>query len=211
MKNHRVFLFSLGLMLCLNFAVHAGVIPHYKLIQPQSPDKKSLIQELNNWRDEVEDFEDKNDRNTTMKLDLLYRLTFLVERRYDGSEASLIRILHFMGELDDQGEKNPEEKEFVQHLLEAIDKARERQEPLWLFIKTYVDDSEIMKPKSFDKFSQEREYINNFENERAKSLSDDEIEALRAQLGEPIENKEVKEPSIEQTETKAPEEAPKAE
>lgn len=142
--------------------------------------KTELLREISEWQEEITEFEDLTDKDSQVKQDWLYRMQFLIERRYDGSEPSLLRILKFMIELDGTSENKNSSADSVltQRLVEAIEKIREPNEPLWLFIRDYIDEVSAISPPTIDEYSRLRDYINNYQGVAARRLSPEELEKL---------------------------------
>lgn len=157
----------------------------------RSYSKGQILKEIAAWQEDIKDFEDLEDKGTKIRRDWLFRLQFLIERRYDGSENSLQRILKFMVELDKKGEQHEKSDDLLlnQRLLEAIEKVREKHEPLWMFVQSYVEDVDPTNPPTIDEFSKSRDYINNFQGVSAKRISSDELEALLESLDQPFNEK----------------------
>ncbi len=176
---------SLVLFLAVFTLVFTITVTAYSAIP--SVAKTQILKDFAEWQSDIDDFEDLTETETQVKRDWLFRLQFLIERRYDGNENSILRILKFMVELDSkqQNSKKNTETLLTERLIEALEKSREPNEPLWAFVKAYVDDVNPLDPPTLDQFTKSRDYINRFQGIAAKRISPEDLEILLEKLERP--------------------------
>lgn len=184
----RFLLISFLFILVTSPAVCAPPAPLKKIARlNKSPTRTELVAHLSDWQEEIRDLEELSDKRVRAKADFVYRLRFLVERRYDGSEASLLRILKFMKELDGRPQPGElaaatvEEKRFIDQLIKAVEEVRERHEPLWVFVKTFTDSTSLGSI-DLEEFAKGRDYINNYEAVPARILSKNDVDELFTEM-----------------------------
>lgn len=155
---------------------------------PQPLSKAELLEGIQNWRRVLKNIPGTDLRENDLQQEFLFRLQFLSERRYEGSDASLIRLLDFMKELEDRPSNMSSSalSPFLEILLKSIKEVREAQEPLWPYIQQFMVDNSLKNPVAFEDTVKQRDYINQFETQSARVMSQEEINQYFISMELPI-------------------------
>lgn len=142
--------------------------------------KSRLVNELKIWADENEKEPRLDPLEKDLRKEFIFRLRFQTERRYDGSDASLLRILNFMKELEEspQNRSLSQMNDFLGELIRCIQMNREPAEPLFSFLKTYAKTSGLVNPQKSEEYALGRAYLNGSESRGAQDLNDEDWIAL---------------------------------
>lgn len=158
--------------------------------------KEYFIQYLRTWETELKAanpvgvVSSETPTNEEFERDLtkefILRLRFQIERRYTGDDASLIRILKFMLELEeDPGNRSLSHlTAFLRELIEAVQSIREPSENLARFIRQFSEASGLKNPLSAEEFLKSRAYLNARQTESAEAIDDDTWSVLSDRLEE---------------------------
>jgi hypothetical protein len=109
--------------------------------------KTELLAEITNWRDQI-----IKEEIAPEAFEWSYRLQFLVERRFDGSEASILRLLEFDRELSED-----QDRKWLTSMIESIKELKEPEESTWTLIRGFLEMSDFENPLSPDEFMNLRE------------------------------------------------------
>lgn len=131
--------------------------------------KPELLQAVKEWRTILKANPPLDARENDLQQEFLFRLQFFVERRYDGTDTSLIRILEFYLELENHPTNISHSSlgPFLQILARSAKEVREPQEPLWPFIQQFMVDNSLANPTSFEESVRQRDYLNKYETLKA--------------------------------------------
>lgn len=131
--------------------------------------KPELLLAVKEWRTILKANPPIDARENDLQQEFLFRLQFFVERRYDGTDSSLIRILDFYLELENHPTNISHSSlgPFLQILTRSVKEIREPQEPLWPFIQQFMVDNSLASPTSFEESVRHRDYLNKYETLKA--------------------------------------------
>lgn len=166
----------LRLFLAVAMLFSGSMIPGHSFAAPAPRvyGKSSLLSVLKDWEQSLNDRAmDAFERD--LEREFILRLRFQVERRYTGDDASLIRILAFMLELEEQPQNMSLSytTNYLRELLEAIRTIREPNENLARFIRQFTEASGIKNVMSANQFLQSRAYLNGHETATAREMTDE--------------------------------------
>lgn len=175
----------LSLLLCGLFVV-AGVFPPAPACAAPAPrvyNKPALLGALKDWESSLNE-RAMDDFERDLEREFILRLRFQVERRYTGDDASLVRILAFMLELEEQPQNLSLSYTtvYLRELLEAIRTIREPNENLARFIRQFTEASGIKNVMSADQFLRSRAYLNALETATAREVTDETWNELSARV-----------------------------
>jgi hypothetical protein len=139
--------------------------------------KTELLDGIQNWRNVLKNIPSADARENDLQQEFLFRLQFLVERRFEGNEASLIRLLEFMKEIEDQpiNLSSSTLSPFLEVLIRNIKEIREAQQDLWPFIQQFMVDNSLKNPAAFEETLRQRDYFNKYETVAAGTMTAEEI------------------------------------
>lgn len=130
--------------------------------QRRAPSKAALLTSLESWTRSVRLW--NPDRVEALEKDIwlsfLYRLRAQVSSSYQDSDASLIRILTDINEVELSSENKTTSRlsPFLTLLLQAVREDREPTEDLFSFMKEFAEYGGILTPPTPEEFMETREY-----------------------------------------------------
>lgn len=169
MSKIAFFILSFGLtFVVLSEPVHAANRPLSKI---------ELLEGIGNWRQILRAMPTKDLLENDLQQDFLFRLQFAVERRYDDTDAGLVRLLVFMKEIEDQPSNSSalSLSPFLDILIRSVKEIKEPQDALWPYIQQFMVDNSLRNPVSFEETIKQRDYFNQFETVPASALNAEEI------------------------------------
>ncbi len=169
MRKFALFILCFGLtLLSMTPAVMAASRPL---------SKNELLDGVQNWRKILKNIPSPEARENDLQQEFLFRLQFLVERRYDGTDESLLRLLQFMRELEERPSNMSSSalNGFLEILIRSLKEVREPQEAMWPYIQQFMVDNSLQRPVAFEETVKQRDYLNQFESLSAKQMSAEEI------------------------------------
>lgn len=181
--------------------------------------KAFVMQALHQWEAALAERE-MEDFARDLEHEFVLRLKFQVERRYTGEDASMVRILAFMLELEEQPQNLSLSytTRFLRELIEAVRTLREPNENLIRFIRQFTEIAGIQNGLSAEEFAQTRAYVNARETEGAEPLDDEMWNEISERLEEspgddtpaapPAEPENTETPPVMAAETRAGPETP---
>lgn len=196
MRNRLFSLFSLILAFGLTFCLVSLVFTKEVIAAHRGPlsgplSKVELLDGIQHWRKILKNIPGPDLRENDLQQEFLFRLQFLVERRYEGTDASFVRILDFMKELEGHPSNlsSSSLNAFLEILIKSIKEIREAQEPLWPYIQQFMVDNSLKNPVNFEETVKQRDYINQFETVSAARLNHEEINQYFISLEIPVPTK----------------------
>lgn len=168
--------------------------------------RSELLEGIQNWRKILKNIPGNDAHENDLQQEFLFRLQFLCERRYEGNDASLIRIIDFMKELESHPSNISSSAltPFLEILVKSIKEIREAQEPLWPFVQQFMVNNSLKNPVSFEETVKQRDYLNQFETVSAARLTHEDINQYFISLEVPIPGKEPQPAALTPAQIQAP-------
>jgi hypothetical protein len=168
MKNFKLF-FHLCLSSCFLLSANAGA-------SNWSYSKPSVIEYFSDWRDQVSTDAYLSERERDLRLELIDRLNFQVDRKYvdEDLRGFLERITWDMALTDEMAQNKVWSSggpEFLKNLHLCLREVLEPAENILGFVRSYVEFTTLSTPKSVEDFASSRSYTNGSEIESAAPLS----------------------------------------
>lgn len=176
---------SLGLFILIMSLFAGPMAPSFSHAAPAPRvyNKTNLLTALKDWEVSLKDRAmDAFERD--LEREFILRLRFQVERRYTGDDASLIRILAFLLELEEQPQNLSLSytTSYLRELLEAVRTIREPNENLARFIRQFTEASGIKNVMSANQFLASRAYLNGQESVSAREMDEENWNDLAARM-----------------------------
>lgn len=135
--------------------------------------KSSAIEQLQSWQMETKSRTDLDEREQDLRLQLISRLIFQVERKYQDSNLPgfMIQILKNMAKTDQKNESFGSMEFFFVNLSVAMQELMERKENPIDFARTFTEFSGISEPSTLEEFSETRQYYDGAGMYQAKPLN----------------------------------------
>ncbi len=165
------------LVFALSFVLATLTLVTEVKAQARALSKPELLEGIQHWRNILRNIPGSDLRENDLQQEFLFRLQFFIERRYEGNDGSMIRILEFMQDIENQpiNLSSSSLGPFLGILIKSLKEAREPQEELWPYVQQFMVDNSLRNPVAFEDTLKQRDYFNQFETVSARRLSAEEI------------------------------------
>ncbi len=140
--------------------------------------KNSVLEYFSSWRSQVVDDRYLEEREKDLRLELIDRLSFQIDRKYSEQDfrSFLIEITDAMALTDETAANQTLGSETVvfKNLNASLKEVLEPSENILAFIRSFVEFSGLREPKSLDSFAESRSYTNGLQTESATKTTLDE-------------------------------------
>lgn len=174
--------------------------------------KASVLEFFGDWRVQVSSDAYLSERERDLRLELIDRLCFQVDRKYtDENLRQFLQDATWDMALTDEMAQNKVwggQAEFLRSLNASLKEVLEPSENILGFIRSYVEFTSLQRPRPLDEFVGSRSYTNGSEIEAAEDVSLEQAgKAAEALTSEPPKEPEYLKTPETHTET-APDQIP---
>lgn len=159
--------------------------------------KNYVLEYFSAWRTQISDDRYLEERERDLRLELIDRLSFQIDRKYSEQDFRLflIDVTEFMALTDETSANKAfgSDAEVFKNLNASLKEILEPSENILSFIRSFVEFSGLKSPKTLESFAESRSYTNGLQTESATTTTLDE--AARQALEETPEAFESEAPS----------------